>query len=247
MVRSLVVLLIVALWWTASASGSLSADLLPSPAQVIAACVGLVSDGDLAQALSISLYRAFVGFFIGSGIGLVLGLFAGLLKVGEQLVDAPMQIFRAIPFIALLPLFITWFGIGEYSKVMLIISATIFPVYLNTYGGARNVDKKLIEMARSFKLSSARIALRIVLPTSLPSIFVGLRYSSSTALLALVVSEQLNASSGIGYLLMTANQQQNSDIVIAIVIVYAIFGVLLDMFWRLAEHFALPWRAKIAL
>ncbi len=245
--RSVVVLAVLALWWLSSHFGWIRLEVLPSPGQVLAALVDLFTSGDMSRALPVSLHRAFTGFAIGSGIGLLCGLIAGLLKVGEQIVDAPLQIFRSIPFIALLPLFVTWFGIGEQSKIMLIIFATIFPVYLNTYGGARNVDSKLVEAAQAFELTKRQIALRVILPVSLPSVITGLRYSSSTALLALVVSEQINASSGIGFILMTANQQQNSAIVVAVVVIYAVLGILLDLFWRLVERLLLPWRSNVEI
>ncbi|AJE48796.1 binding-protein-dependent transport system inner membrane protein [Celeribacter indicus] len=243
--RAAVVFGVLAFWQVAGYYGVIPATTLPAFTDVMRALADLITSGDLSEALPISLQRALLGFTIGSAIGVFLGVFSGLWKIDEEIVDAPMQIFRAIPFIALLPLFITWFGIGELSKIILIIFATIFPAYINTYGGVRNVDRKLVESARVFELSPPQIALRVILPTSLPSVIVGLRYSSSTALLALVVSEQLNATSGIGYLLMTANQQQHSAIVIALVIVYAMLGIMLDGIWRLFERLSLPWRADV--
>ena len=190
LLRMTVVCVVLLTWQVAGSFGFISATTLPPFLDVIRALVSLATSGDLARALPVSLERAVIGFVIGSAIGVTLGLFSGLWRIGEEIVDAPMQIFRAIPFIALLPLFITWFGIGELSKIILIIVATIFPVYINTYGGVRNIDRKLVEAGRVFELSPVQIALRIILPTSLPSVIVGLRYSSSTALLALVVSEQ---------------------------------------------------------
>jgi sulfonate transport system permease protein len=144
-------------------------------------------------------------------------------------------------------LFITWFGIDELAKVLVIIAATIFPMYLNTYSGVRSVDPKLLEAAHIFGLNHRQTAWHVILPTALPSILVGLRYAAGTALLALVVAEQINASSGIGYILNNANMNQRSDIIIAGILVYAALGIAVDLLMRLLEHVALPWRPKLAL
>jgi sulfonate transport system permease protein len=163
------------------------------------------------------------------------------------MVDAPLQMLRTIPFIALIPLFITWFGIGEGAKIAVILAATIFPMYLNTYAGVRGVDPKLLEAASVFGLSSRQVALRIILPTALPSILVGVRYASAVALLALVVAEQINAQNGIGYILVNANQNQRADIIIAGILVYAALGIVTDLIMRTLEHLALPWRPRFEL
>ncbi len=174
-------------------------------------------------------------------------MFAGLWRIGEEIFDAPLQMLRTIPFIALVPLFITWFGIDEPAKVIVIVAATIFPMYLNTYAGVRGIDPKLIEAARIFGLDDRQTAIHVILPTALPSILVGLRYAAGVSLLALVVAEQINAHSGIGYILNNANMNQRSDIIIAGIIVYAALGILTDLTMRLIERVALPWRPRLAL
>jgi sulfonate transport system permease protein len=240
-----VVLLLV--WQFVSTFGVVAPEVLPSPSDILAAFAELIRLGDLQQALPVSLARALTGLAIGGTTGLVIGLFAGLWRVGEGLFDAPLQMLRTIPFIALVPLFITWFGIDELAKLMVIIAATIFPMYLNTYAGVRGVDPKLIEAASIFGLSHRQTTWHVILPTALPSILVGLRYASGAALLALVVAEQINARSGIGYILNNANMNQRSDIIIAGIIVYAALGIAIDLAMRLLERVALPWRPKLAL
>ena len=234
-------------WQLASSFGFVAAEVLPSPADIVAAFAELIRLGDLQAALPVSLGRAVAGLAIGGTTGLALGLFAGLWRIGEGLFDAPLQMLRTIPFIALVPLFITWFGIDELAKLMVIIAATIFPMYLNIYAGVRGVDPKLIEAASIFGLSHRQTAWHVILPTALPSILVGLRYASGAALLALVVAEQINARSGIGYILNNANMNQRSDIIIAGILVYAALGIAIDLLMRLLEHLALPWRPKLAL
>lgn len=238
---------ILVLWQLVSAFALVPPEVLPSPRNIVLAFAELVRLGQLQAALPISLGRAAIGLGIGGGTGLAIGLFAGLWRIGEGIFDAPLQMLRTIPFIALVPLFITWFGIDEVAKVLVIIAATIFPMYLNTYAGVRGVDPKLIEAARIFGLSHRKTAWHVILPMALPSILVGLRYAAGTALLALVVAEQINASSGIGYILNNANMNQRSDIIIAGILVYAALGISIDLLMRLLEHALLPWRPKLAL
>ncbi|KAF3891242.1 MULTISPECIES: ABC transporter permease [Nostocales] len=227
--------------------GIIPSEILPSPTDILAAFGELIGLGELQDALPTSLSRSLTGLAIGGSIGLVLGLFAGLWRVGEEIFDAPLQMLRTIPFIALVPLFITWFGIDETAKIIVITVATIFPIYLNTYAGVRGVDPKLLEAATVFGLSRRQAVRYVILPTALPSILVGLRFSAGTSLLALVVAEQINARSGIGYILNNANANQRSDIIIAGIIVYAALGIANDIVMRLLERLALPWRPNIVL
>ncbi|WP_218651779.1 ABC transporter permease [Nostoc sp. C052] len=239
--------LIIILWQMVSVFGIVPPQILPSPTDILAAFAELIRLGDLQEALPTSLSRSLTGLAIGGTIGLGLGLFAGLWRIGEEIFDAPLQMLRTIPFIALVPLFITWFGIDETAKIIVITVATIFPIYLNTYAGVRGVDPKLLEAATVFGLSRQETVRYVILPTALPSILVGLRFSAGTSLLALVVAEQINARSGIGYILNNANANQRADIIIAGIIVYAALGITNDVVMRLIERLALPWRPNIVL
>lgn len=238
---------LVVLWQLASSLQLIAPETLPPPSVIFAALKELIADGELQSAIGVSLVRAATGLAIGGGIGLIAGLLAGLWRIGEEVIDAPLQMLRTIPFIALIPLFITWFGIGEGAKVAVILAATIFPMYLNTYAGVRGVDPKLLEAASVFGLSGRQVAWRIILPTALPAILVGVRYASAVALLALVVAEQINAQNGIGYILVNANQNQRADIIIAGILVYATLGIVTDLVMRALEHLALPWRPRFEL
>lgn len=247
LLRFLVPVALILLWQLSSALGWASEFTLPPPSTILDAYRELWEGNDLQDALPISLKRAGIGLFFGVAIGLALGLVAGLWRLGEEIFDAPMQMLRTIPFIAVMPLFITWFGIDEQPKLILIAAATVFPVYLNTYHGVRGVDKKLVETGQTFGLSGWRLATRVILPTALPSALTGIRYAAGVALLALVLAEQLNAREGIGYILNNANQNQRPDIVIAGILIYAILGILVDVVMRLVEHFSLPWRPRVTI
>lgn len=238
---------ILIIWQLAASFGLVAPEVLPPPSDVISAFRELISLGDLQIAVPVSLSRSLAGLAIGGSIGLMLGLLAGLWRSGEEIFDAPLQMLRTIPFVALVPLFIIWFGIDERSKITVIAAATVFPVYLNTYAGVRGIDPKLIEAAVIFGLSRRQIAWHVILPTAVPSILVGLRYAAGVSLLALVVAEQINARSGIGYILNNANMNQRSDIIIAGILVYAAFGIAIDIVMRGVEWLALPWRPTLAL
>jgi sulfonate transport system permease protein len=239
--------LVLLLIWQAVAELSIvPRQVLPSPTQIISAFGELIDAGELQRALPASIGRSLLGLAIGGSIGLAIGLFAGLWRIGEEIFDAPLQMLRTVPFIAAVPLFIIWFGIDESVKIIVILTASIFPVYLNTYAGVRGVDPKLIEAASIFGLSHARIIRHVILPTAMPSILVGIRYAAGISLLALVVAEQINARAGIGYILTNANTNQRSDIIIAGIIVYALLGILTDIIMRRVEALALPWKPKHA-
>ncbi|GAB4070943.1 ABC transporter permease [Ancylobacter sonchi] len=245
--RLLVPVLILAAWQFVSEAGLVSTYVLPPPTAILAAFHELIVTGELQSAIVTSSARALSGLVIGGSLGLALGLFAGLWKLGDDVFDGPMQMLRMVPSIALIPLFIVWFGINETAKIALIITATAFPIYLNTYAGVRGIDNKLIEAGIIFGLDHKKLARRIILPTALPSILVGLRYSAGSSLLALVAAEQINARSGIGYILTIANQNQRVDIIIAGIIVYALLGLALAAFMTFVERLFLPWRTDIVL
>jgi sulfonate transport system permease protein len=245
--RILVPIAVLLIWQIASLRQWIPEDALPSPLTIGAAFDELWRTGELQRAIPASLARALTGLLLGATTGLLLGLFAGLWRLGEELFDAALQMLRTIPFIAMIPLFIIWFGIDESAKIALIYAATIFPVYLNTYAGVRGIDQKLIEAGRVFGLTRRGIAMRVILPTALPSILVGLRYAAGAALLALVAAEQINARSGIGYILVNANENQRTDIIIAGIIVYALLGIVIDLIMRVIEHVSLPWRPSLVL
>ncbi|RAR56440.1 sulfonate transport system permease protein [Paraburkholderia unamae] len=242
--RAIVPALLIVLWQAASSLGVTSEFVLPSPASVLAAYRELWQSGDLQDALKISLARAALGLLIGGGAGLLLGVAAGLSKSAERGFDSVLQMLRTIPFIALVPIFVVWFGIGEVSKVALIVGAALSPMYLSTYHAIRGIDPKLLELGRTFRLSRRHQIRLIILPMALPGILVGVRYAAAIALLALVAAEQINASAGIGYILNNANQFQRTDIIIAGILVYAVLGIGVDALLRYVERKALAWRGK---
>jgi len=235
----------LALWEITSATGFLSPRTLDSPATVVSAFSQLISTGQLQAALGSSLQRSAIGLAGGFTVGTLFGLITGLSRLGEELLDSSMQMFRMVPFLAIVPLLITWFGIGELAKDLLIAFACVFPAYINTYAAVRSIDPRLLEAARVFGLRGWRLVRTVVLPNSMPGVLVGLRFSMGVSILALIAAEQINANSGLGYLVSVAEEAFRNDIIVALILVYALLGLLIDLFVRVLERVLLPWRASM--
>ena len=185
---------VLALWWWGAAAGFVDPAILSTPPDVLNALRELVATGQLGDFLAASFTRAALGVTIGVTAGLVLGVAAGLSALGEELVDPSMQIVRAVPFLALVPLFISWFGVDETFKIVLIAVASVAPMYAYTYLGVRGVDRKLVESARGFGLRGLRLAVGVIIPTALPSILMALRICMSVSLTGLIAADQIGAT-----------------------------------------------------
>ena len=233
--------LLLAVWQLSVSAGWLSTRILPAPSAVIEAGVTLVSSGEIWTHLAISGWRAGLGFVIGGGIGLALGFITGLSKWGERLLDSSVQMIRNVPHLALIPLVILWFGIDETAKIFLVALGTLFPIYLNTYHGIRNIDPALVEMSRSYGLSGFSLFRHVILPGAMPSILVGVRFALGFMWLTLIVAETISASSGIGYLAMDAREFLQTDIVVLAIVLYAVLGKLADLAARGLERVCLRW------
>ncbi|ORM08480.1 ABC transporter permease [Prescottella equi] len=240
--RLLVPAVLVAGWWIGSATGLISEAVLASPVKVWDAFVELYSTGQLVDFSLASLQRAAIGVFFGTVIGLVLGVLSGLSTLGEELIDSTMQINRAVPFLALVPLFIAWFGIDETFKVVLIAVATVAPMYAYTYLGVRNVDRKMVEAARGFGLTGWRLVAEAILPAALPGVLMGLRICLSLSITGLIAAEQVGTREGIGYLVTLAQEYNRTDYMVLCVVLYAALGLVFDAIVRVVERFAMPWR-----
>ncbi|PSN09701.1 aliphatic sulfonate ABC transporter permease SsuC [Siccibacter turicensis] len=234
-------LTIIVVWQVASQTGWLSTRILPSPEGVVKAFWSLSASGELWQHLTISSWRAQIGFSIGGSLGLLLGLISGLSRWGERLLDTSIQMLRNVPHLALIPLVILWFGIDESAKIFLVALGTLFPVYINTWHGIRNIDQGLLEMARSYGLSGVSLFIHVILPGALPSIMVGVRFALGLMWLTLIVAETISANAGIGYLAMNAREFLQTDVVVVAIILYALLGKLADVSAQLLERVWLRW------
>ncbi len=232
---------IVALWEVLSLAGVIPARVLPAPTDVLAAGWKLLLSGELVRNIWISFWRAIVGFAIGGAFGFTLGLANGLSRRSERILDSTLQMVRNIPHLAMIPLVILWFGIGEEAKLFLVALGVFFPIYINTQHGIRTVDPQLVEMAQTYGMSPLTLFRRVILPGALPSIFVGLRYGLGIMWLTLIVAETIAASSGIGYMAMQAREFLLVDVVVLSIVIYALLGKLADSTARLLERLCLAW------
>ncbi|PPK68555.1 ABC transporter permease [Actinokineospora auranticolor] len=241
-IRGSVPALILVAWWYTTTHGHVSTEVLASPGQVLQALVELVNTGQLWDFAVASFGRAGLGVGIGVSAALVLGLISGLSRLGEELVDATAQIIRVVPFLALVPLFISWFGVDEAFKVALIAVSSASPMYAYTYLGVRSVDRKVVEAARGFGLRGWRLAVGVIVPSALPNILMALRICLGISLVGLIAAEQVGATEGIGYLVTLAQQYYRNDYMVLCIVIYALIGIAVDLLIRLAERTAMPWR-----
>jgi sulfonate transport system permease protein len=197
--------------------------------------------GEIFRHIGVSTWRAFLGFVVGGGIGLVLGLLNGIFPIAEKFLDTSVQMLRNIPHLALIPLVILWFGIGEEAKLFLVALGVMFPIYLNTFHGIRTVDPGLIEMGKVYGLSTPALFWQIILPGALPSILVGLRYALGIMWLTLIVAETIASDAGIGYMAMNAREFMQTDVVVLSILIYALLGKLADSAARVLEEKWLSW------
>ena len=239
-------LLLLVLWGLLSAAGALDHRVLSEPWTVVATLGDLVEDGRLQSHLLTSARRALLGSCIGVVVGTALALFAGLSRLGEALVDGPVQMKRSVPTLALIPLLILWFGIGETMKVLTVALAVTVPVYLHTYGGLRSIDARYVELAQTVHLTRTSFIRRVALPGALPGFLMGLRLAITSAWLAIVVVEQINATSGIGYMMSLARSYGQTEIIIVGLVVYGTLGFASDTLIRWVERRALSWRRTLA-
>jgi sulfonate transport system permease protein len=228
-------------WELLSLFGLISPRVLPSPVAVLEAGIRLTKTGELPLHLAESFRRAAVGLAIGGALGFLLGLFNGLSSWSRAFFDSSIQMIRNVPHLAMIPLVILWFGIGESAKLFLIVTGVFFPIYINTLHGIRSVDPRLIEMGRVYGLSPFKLFENIILPSALPSILVGLRYALGVMWLTLIVAETIASDNGIGFMTMNARDFLQTDVVLLGILLYALLGKLADSLTRLLERWLLRW------
>ena len=182
------------------------------------------------------------GLGLGIAIGVVLAVLSGLFRIGEDLLDPVVQAARAVPILGLVPLAIIWFGVGEMPKIFLIALGSTFAIYINTFAGIRGVDTKLVEAGETFGLDRWGLVRKIILPGALPNFLIGLRLALVGSWLIVIVAEEINAQSGLGYLIMQAQTTDRTDIMMMGLAIYAILGLLADAMVRLLERRLLTWR-----
>jgi NitT/TauT family transport system permease protein len=234
--------ILIALWQAASNSGLLSPLFMPSPFSVAKALEALWLDGTLVEHVTASLKRIVPGWLIGTAAGLAVGLAMGIFSAARAAGIPIVSALFPIPKIALLPLLILWFGIGEPSKIATIALGVFFPTTISAYSACDSVPRNLIRMGQSFGLPARDIVWKILLPGAMPGILAGFRISASVALLLVVAAEMIGAQQGIGAFVLTAGNLMQTDQLLAGVTMLSVLGLLIAWGLGIMERAMLKWR-----
>ncbi len=232
---------VLVIWYLYTTYADVPNSILPKIQTVAATCRDMVASGQLQEDLWISIRRVLEGFLASGVLGIVLGSLMGMSKTVEAFLMPTLTTVRQIPMIAWIPLIILWAGIGESSKVIIIMIAATFPILMNTLSGISSTPIGLVEVARLHKLSKWQTFLKVYLPHALPQMLVGLKLGLGVSWMAVVASELIAASSGIGYRMNDARSLMRSDQVIVCMIVVGIIGVLMDKIMSIIFDAATPW------
>lgn len=236
-------LLVLAVWLAASAAGLTNPYLLPSPGRIVEAAAELFASGDLVRHVAASLWRVLFGFALTAALALPLAFLTGLFAPVGDYLRWILEALRVTPPLALVPLLILWLGIGETSKLAIVVLASFFPVYMNALAGIREADGKLVELGHTLDLTRGELALHILLPAALPGIVNGLRLGFGYSWRALVGAELIAASAGLGYLIIDASEMARTDRVFVGIFAIAALGAFSDWLFRRAAARLMPWRA----
>ncbi len=242
----LVPVVLAIVWEAAVGVGLASGRLMPPPTRLFRTLWDLAVTGELFRHMGATTARVAVGFALGVVSGTLIGALAGASRLSRELFDPTLQGLRAVPSIAWVPLFILWFGIFETSKIMLIAVGCFFPVYLGVLGAILSVDRKIVEVGRTFRLSWIALVRRILLPAILPTYVVSLRAGLGLGWMFVVAAEFMGAAEGLGYLLVDGQQLGKPDQILATILTFAVLGKLTDGLLAAAAAPFLTWQDAFA-
>ncbi|MBT1070512.1 ABC transporter permease [Pelotalea chapellei] len=228
-VGALLPVVFVIVWELLSRAGLLAANWFPAPLSIAGTLVELLQGGELFHHIGITVARVVAGFLIGAVLATLLAGIAGSTPLIRELVDPTIQALRNIPSMAWVPLFLLWLGIHESSKIALIAVGVFFPVYLNLLSGILNVDRKLIEVGHVYRLNKLQLVRRVILPAALPAFLVGLRSGLGLGWMFVVAAEIMGASKGLGFLMIDGQMTGRASVIIASIVLFALFGKLTDL------------------
>jgi ABC-type nitrate/sulfonate/bicarbonate transport system permease component len=231
-------------WQLAALSGL--PDYILSPLEILKHFVAALGSRELYTDIGASLGRALPGFVIGSALGIAFGLAAGVSRALDSALSPVVFLSYPVPKIVLLPLFMLWFGIGDVSKILIIALACFYPVFINAYYGARSTQKILVWSAKNMGAGGWRVFRSIVVPSALPQIFAGLRVSLALSFIVMFAAEMINARSGLGHMIRTAENSLRFDLMYVSLLSIAILGYAGDRLLRFARHRALAWQESHA-
>lgn len=237
--------LFVFVWELMARGGVLAVNWFPAPFTIVDTLLELLQGGELARHIAYTMARVVAGFLIGSLTATLLAGITGSTPLARRLLDPTIQALRSIPSMAWVPLFLLWMGIHESSKIALISVGVFFPVYLNLLSGILTVDRKLVEVGHIFKLDKLQLVRRVILPAALPSYLVGLRSGLGLGWMFVVAAEIMGASRGLGFLMIDGQMTGRASVIIASIVLFAMFGKLTDLVIELAGNRLLGHRGMV--
>ena len=237
-------LVVLAFWEVASRGGLVNPLFVPPPSLVFADIYALAVSRELFSALFASMRRVLSGFAIAVVVGTAFGILMASSRLMDEFVDPLVEFVRPVSPLALLPLAILWFGIGDASKIFLIALSCTFPILLNTYAGVKGIDIAFIRAASSLGANRVEVMRQIILPGSLPSILTGVRVSWGIALIVIIASEMVGAVNGLGYMVLDAQQTFKVERVFAGIIVIGVVGFVTDRGLRWLRRAVVPWHQE---
>jgi sulfonate transport system permease protein len=232
---------LIVIWKGADILGKIKPYTMPAPERVLKTTVDFILDGTLLTHIAASAIRVGEGFLIALVLALFLGVCIGLSRKLEIITDLTMQILKPIPPIAWIPLSILWFGIGDVSKIYIIVVGAFFPILLNTVDGIKNIDPRYFELSKVYETEYSRVVTRIILPGALPFMMTGFRIGLSNAWICVVAAEMIAATRGIGYMLMDGRSLARPDMVILGMLVIGIVGKIMDDALRYISKKIIRW------
>jgi len=235
---------LLAVWWVGAEIGWFNSYLMPHPSRVFDTAVSLTQNGILFKHLAASLYRVLGGFSITFAVAFPLAVILALYKQSYYFIEPVLEFIRHVPPIALIPILILWFGIGETSKLAVIFLAAFFPVFLNTSNAIISCDTKLLEVGKVFSFSGREQFFKIILPQALPQIMVGMQLALGYSWRSLIGAELIAASSGIGYMIIEAEQLSRPDIILVGIFTIGLLGYFIDYLFLKATGFILHWTGR---
>lgn len=244
--KALFIILIAVLWEILPRAGYIDTFLLPPFSEVVRSLLRLFESGEMLRHISKSLWRALEGFSLAAAFSIPVGAVMGYYKRFERIMDPLLQVCRNTSTLALYPVFILFFGLGESSKIAIIFWGSIWPVLLNTISGVKSADPLLIKSARSMGIPRYALFLRVLLPMALPSILTGIRLGASTAILMLVAAEMLGANKGMGFMIFYYQERYAIPEMFGGIIVIAVIGLLTNFLLVKLEKRLTRWKESTA-
>lgn len=243
--KLLAIIVFLLIWEIAPRIGLADPAFIPPPSVVFSALGELISSGVLLKHTTISLQRAFTGFAIATVLAIPLGFLVGWYKTFERYIDPLMQTIRQVPLLALFPVFILIFGIGEVSKIAMIVKASFWIIFMNTVSGVTYVDPVIVKSARAMGVSNINMFRKVVLPAAVPSIFTGLRFAGTISLMVLVAAEMIGANAGLGFLVLNSEVKFAIPDMYAAIVALTILGVIVNYVLVFIERAASKWKEEI--